>query len=761
MKLKKLTFLFLFVLLTASGFLQAGVQSTATVTGTDKGVNVTLPAHGGAFSGTFKATVNGNPTSLYCIDINHNLVYNENYQDVEATDYSLAYILNNYYPFKNGYAGELSVEREASAVQLALWHLSDALDINSVSSYGGNNVSDIKTRALAIVADANLNAHSFNLNTFVINIPAQSFAIGSPVTFTVKAFNDQGLAMPNVQITLSVTQGTLSQTNVTTDVTGVSPVVTLTPTSGQTTATITATGVVGIPSGTKYYHVANPNGKQKLILATPTTDSRTINKTVNWCNSFNLVLNKVADKAVVTDGDIITYTIKVKNTGTGNAQNVEVSDQLASILDFISATPNGVYNPTTGIWNVGTVNANDSASLEIKVKVNYGNTTAPTYDLGAATAFNLFVIDTLIQPSSDAEGKVAVGGYADLRNYSVGDKLPANSGDVLVVGNHLTFFSGRVYNGRTTYENFITSTTQFTSDEGIFQDTVLDFSGAKNHLLNLSNQLSNLAETDTVGFEWGNVQLTGTNPVQNVFFVEDSLISKANNFTIDVPNNSTVIVNVKGNSITWKGGFSVVGTQMDNVLINFYEADTVKVSDINITASCLAPKAVLDFPHGLITGQVMVRCMFGAGQFNLSPFNGTVNGDTTIANFASIISATQLSMPSIVDVPVSMARVNANPTGTTGVENGTVAPKEFNLLQNYPNPFNPATTIQFTVATQEAVKLVVYNLIGQEVKTLVNNVLTPGKYSISFNASELTSGVYIYRISSPSNTITKKMTLLK
>ncbi|MDP3683749.1 MAG: choice-of-anchor A family protein, partial [Ignavibacteria bacterium] len=512
MKLKQLTFLFVFVLLTASGFLQAGVQSTAKVTGTDKGVNVTLPAPYGitVFSGTFKATVNSQATSLYCIDLHHNLVYNENYQDVEATNDTLAYILNNYYPFKTSYTGKLSDNnREASAVQIALWHLTDALDINGVT---GSSISDIKTRALAIVADANLNAHSFNLNTFVINIPVQSFTIGSPVTFTVKAFNDQGLAMPNVQIALSVTQGTLSQTSVTTDVTGVSPVVTLTPTSGQTTATITATGVVGIPSGTKYYHVVNPNGKQKLILATPTTASRTINKTVNWCNSFNLVLNKVADKTVVTDGDVITYTIKVKNTGTGNAQNVVVSDQLASILDFISATPSGVYNSTTGIWNAGTINAHDSASLEIKVKVNYGNTTAPTYDLGAASAFNLFVIDTLIQPSSDTEGKIAVGGYADLRNYSVGDKLPANSGDVLVVGNHLTFFSGRVYNGRTTYENFITSTTQFTSDEGIFQDTVLDFSGAENHLLNLSNQLSNLAETDTVGFEWGNVQLTGTNP---------------------------------------------------------------------------------------------------------------------------------------------------------------------------------------------------------------------------------------------------------
>ncbi|MFA6596552.1 MAG: choice-of-anchor A family protein, partial [Ignavibacteriaceae bacterium] len=656
MKQKSLFYLLIFLLISSYVSLNAGIQSTAQVTGTDKGVNVTLPAPYNitVFSGTFNATVNSQATSLYCIDLHHNLIYNSPYQDVEATNDTLSYVLNNYYPFKTSYTGKLSDNnREASAVQLTLWHFTDGLDINTVT---GSNIGDIKTRALAIVADALLNAHSFNLNTFVINIPAQSFAIGSPITFTVQAFNDMGLAMGNVQVSLSATQGTLNQTTVTTDVTGVSPAVTLTPVSGQTTATITATGVVGIPSGTKYYHVADPNGKQKLILATPTIASRTITKNVTWCNSFNLVLNKVADKAVVTDGDIITYTIKVKNTGTGNAQNVQVSDQLASILDFISSTPSGVYNPTTGIWNAGTINANDSTSLEIKVKVNYGTASAPVYDLGAASPFNLFVVDTLIQPSSDTEGKVAVGGYADLRNYSVGDKLPAHSGDVLVVGNHLTFFSGRVYNGRTTYEHYITSTTQFTSDEGIDTAHVVDFPHAKNYLENLSNQLSTLAETDTVGFAWGNVQLTGTNPVQNVFFVEDSLISAANNFTIHVPNNSIVVVNIKGNYVEWKGGFSVEGTSIDKVLLNFYEADTIKVSDINITAAFLAPKAVLDFPHGLITGQVMVRCMYGAGQFNNSLFDGTISNDTTIANFATIVSATQSSMPSIINVPASMAK---------------------------------------------------------------------------------------------------------
>jgi len=762
MNLKQFTTLFALAILFSLTFLNAGIKSTATVTGTDIGVNVKLPAvfYGATvFSGTFKATVNGNPTKLYCIDLNHHLVYNSPYQDVETTNDTLSYILNNYYPFKTGYSPKLSDDaREASAVQIALWHLTDGLVINDLS---GSSISDIKTRAQVIVDDALLNAHSFNLNTFVINLPVQNFGIGSPISFTVQAFNEHGLAMANVQVALSSTQGTLSQTSVTTDITGVSPVITLTPVSGQTTATITATGVVGIPSGTKYFNVANPDGQQKLILAKPTTATRTITKIVNWSNSFNLVISKVADKTVVNNNDIINYTITVKNTGAGNAQNVQVSDQLASVLDFVSCTPSGAYNPSSGIWNAGTINALDSAVLTLKVKVNYANTSVPTYNFGAASDFNLFVIDTLVQPSSDTEGKVAVGGYADLRNYSVGDKLPAHSGNVLVVGNHLTFITGRVYNGKATYENHITTTTGFTADDGIFRDTVLDFSAAKNHLLNLSNQLSALEQTDTVKMEWGHLELVGHNNAENVFFVDAAKIDAANNFTVNAPSNSTVIVNVKGHKVTWVGGFNVVGTSKEKVLLNFFEADTVTIKNINVTASILAPKSVLDFPTGLVTGQVMVRCMFGAGQFNNSLFNGTVTNDTTIANFASVVSATQLSMPTIVNVPVSMAKISSSIDGATGVGIENVVPNEFNLLQNYPNPFNPATTISFSIANSGFVTLTVYNVTGEKVMTLVNRDYQPGNYSVEFNANMLASGIYLYRLTAGSFTSTKKMILMK
>lgn len=739
----------------------ADVKSIATVTGTDMGVNVTLPSpfNSTVFAGTFNATINGNSTKLYCIDLYHTLIYNDPYQDVESTNDTLSYILNNYYPFKTSYPGKLSEnKKEAAAIQLALWNLTDNLNISAVT---GSGIDDIKARALAIVADAKLNAHSFNLNTFFIYTPPQTFGIGTPISFSVQAFNDQGLAMPNVSITLTTTGGTLSTTTVTTDSTGVSPLITLTPSSGQTTATITATGVVGIPSGTKYYNVANPNGKQKLILATPTIASRTVSKIVNWIQTFNLVVNKTADKTIVNNGDIINYTITVKNLGPGNAQNVQVSDQLQPILDFVSATPSGVYNPSTGIWNVGNLNAGDSSKLVIKVKVDYTNVNASVFSFGPAADYNLFVIDTLIQPSSDTEGKVAVGGYADLRNYSVGDKLPEHSGNVLVVGTHLTFISGRVYNGSAVYEDFITSTTQFTADDGIFRDSVINFDYARTYLQDLSNQLSSLAQTDTVSFEYGHIQLVGHNTNLNVFNVDGSMISQANNFTVDVPAGSTVIVNITGEAITWRGGFVVTGTTRDKVLLNFVNAKQLTISNIDITASFLAPKATLNFASGIITGQVVVKSMFGAGQFNLNSFTGVITRDTTIANFATVLSATQANMPlNFFDV-ISGVILASSPNGTTGMNDNSSLPQSFILEQNYPNPFNPSTMIRFSVAKKEFVTLTVYNSVGEMISTLVNNEFEAGTYNVKFNADNLPSGIYLYRISTPSFSSTKKMIIQK
>ncbi len=99
----------------------------------------------------------------------------------------------------------------------------------------------------------------------------------------------------------------------------------------------------------------------------------------------------------------------------------------------------------------------------------------------------------------------------------------------------------------------------------------------------------------------------------------------------------------------------------------------------------------------------------------------------------------------------------------TSVENDGVGnPAEFLLFQNYPNPFNPSTTIRFELPVNSQVDLRIYNLLGQEVEVLINNEeLNSGAYKYNFNASQLTSGVYFYKLQAGSFIITKKMVLLR
>jgi len=92
---------------------------------------------------------------------------------------------------------------------------------------------------------------------------------------------------------------------------------------------------------------------------------------------------------------------------------------------------------------------------------------------------------------------------------------------------------------------------------------------------------------------------------------------------------------------------------------------------------------------------------------------------------------------------------------------GALAVKEYALEQNYPNPFNPSTTIKYQLPRSGNVKLVIYDMLGREVKTLVNGFKQKGRYEVQFDASGLSSGVYIYRIEANVFSASRKMVLLK
>lgn len=337
-------------------------------------------------------------------------------------------------------------------------------------------------------------------------------------------------------------------------------------------------------------------------------------------------------------GDNFTYTVKVTNQGPAEAKGVQVTDLLPSGVAYVSDdATSGTYNKNTGIWLVGTLANGESKTLNIVVKADCEQINNSVFDLGIAKEYNLFVLQDLTQPSSDTEGRVAVGRDASLANYSVGDKLTPNSGDVLVVGRNLTYTSGRVYNGDVAYGNSTNLPINQTSIDGsLRKDSPINFAAAKTYLENLSVTLSGYSVNGTTSFQFSGLTLTGTDPHLNVFKVKGSDLSTANSFAIDVPNGSAVLVNIDGTNVSWSGGLEVYGTAISNVLYNFYQATVLKIKNIDVRGSILAPFADVNFESGVQNGQMICKSMTGKGQFNNSLFFGNIPADKKITNIASV-----------------------------------------------------------------------------------------------------------------------------
>jgi hypothetical protein len=97
----------------------------------------------------------------------------------------------------------------------------------------------------------------------------------------------------------------------------------------------------------------------------------------------------------------------------------------------------------------------------------------------------------------------------------------------------------------------------------------------------------------------------------------------------------------------------------------------------------------------------------------------------------------------------------------SGVGTSGAIPREYSLSQNYPNPWNPSTNIVYTIAERGHVSLIVYNLLGQKVAQLVDEVVQAGTHAVEFSGGDLPSGLYFYRLTSSGYTQTRTMVLAK
>ena len=109
----------------------------------------------------------------------------------------------------------------------------------------------------------------------------------------------------------------------------------------------------------------------------------------------------------------------------------------------------------------------------------------------------------------------------------------------------------------------------------------------------------------------------------------------------------------------------------------------------------------------------------------------------------------------------SLNKIRINYAESTGINDNENLPLKFSLEQNYPNPFNPSTIIRYSVPSNEYVSLKLFDVLGNEVSTLVNEQKSAGNYEIKFNANNLASGIYFYKMTAGSFRSVKKLLLLK
>ena len=146
-----------------------------------------------------------------------------------------------------------------------------------------------------------------------------------------------------------------------------------------------------------------------------------------------------------------------------------------------------------------------------------------------------------------------------------------------------------------------------------------------------------------------------------------------------------------------------------------------------------------------------------------------ITGSDGVTVVDSVSFANMSPDVSLVRVPDGTGgwQLSSSPTpGSANILTGNDAleaeiPERITLSQNYPNPFNPVTTISYSLPLQSDVSLIVYNLIGQEVARLVSEIQPAGHHRITWDASDMASGIYLYRLHEDNLVLTRKMVLLK
>lgn len=245
-------------------------------------------------------------------------------------------------------------------------------------------------------------------------------------------------------------------------------------------------------------------------------------------------------------------------------------------------------------------------------------------ELGLANEYNLFILGDLDQSNTDSQGRVAVGGNANLNNFSIGLEMDPSEGqrDDFIVGGNLSFADGTVVSGNITHGGSANLTNVDIPNGELKQITPINFATTDSQLKDISQDIKQYIINGEVTDESGTLVFTGDEAV-NVFSVNGTQLANATGLDFNVTDNSTIYINVSGKTINLSNFEMFLKTTGANrVLFNFYEATKIDITAINVRGSVLAPYAAVTFNNAVINGTLVAQSLTGDGQSNLDYFNG-------------------------------------------------------------------------------------------------------------------------------------------
>jgi len=432
-----------------------------------------------------------------------------------------------------------------------------------------------------------------------------------------------------------------------------------------------------------------------------------------------LITNIVRDPILVAPGQDVTVTAKIKDVD-GTVANAKLYWRKNSGVNFEVA----MTNLTDTTFQAIIPSQPDSCVVDyfLTATDNQGNTSTTPSD----TARNRYFYLVLDRPLTiqDVQYSPFGSGFSAYNNYEV------------------------------TVSGIVTSDTSDIplGPQVIIQNGTGPWSGIR------------INGTETLNFVKGdNVTVTGT-VVENFSVTNINGINSSANFTLNSPGNPLPTPEaISTSDINFKTSGTISAEQWESVLIKY---SNVSVTDENADGGA-GPN---------VTGNSNFGEILVADSSLINTRVELQDGNHQYHNFweASLeFVPTRVMVADVMDELIGIMyysfgnyklipRTDADFVNySVDVEDDFTSIYEYNLEQNYPNPFNPSTKINYSLQAEGLVTLKVFNILGQEVATLINDFQTAGSHTVNFDASKLSSGIYLYKIDSNGFTQTKKIMLIK